>query len=72
MQTHELIRAQNQLGLKTSELARTLGVTAQTVSFWRCNRINVPGPVSLAIRLLMNMPAEQREQYIYRRGRENE
>ncbi len=70
MQPHELIRAQRVLRLQNTELAETLGVTPSTISFWRCGHVQIPGPASLAIRMLIDNDA--REQYLKRLRRDDE
>jgi len=48
----ELRTARTTLGLTQAKLAKQLGVHVLTVSGWELGRHKIPGPVTLAVKLL--------------------
>ena len=52
-----LARAQKNLGLKNAELCALLGVSEASLCNWKHDRIPVPGPVCIAIELLLKLNA---------------
>lgn len=52
-----LARAQKALGLKNAELCQLLGVSEASLCNWKHDRVPVPGPVCIAIELLLKLNA---------------
>jgi hypothetical protein len=53
---HGLKRILDRLGLKQTEFARLLGVSARTVSLWATGEVALPGPVKAYLRMLQAAP----------------
>lgn len=53
MTTAELTQAQADLRLTNRELCKLLDVTEASLCNWKAGRVPVPGPVALAVRLLL-------------------
>jgi hypothetical protein len=56
MTRDELKTAQSRLGLTNQQLADTLKVSLRAVEMWRQGARPIPGPVEVAINLILNQP----------------
>ncbi len=61
-----LKRILDRLGLKQTELARLLGVSARTVSLWATGEVALPGPAAAYLRLLQTAGPELRARELSR------
>lgn len=56
MTTDELKTAQSRLGLTNQALADALKVSLRAVEMWRQGARPIPGPVEVALNLMLNQP----------------
>lgn len=60
IQPDELHRALIRFGLRSSELAKLLGVTPRAIDYWLSGTRSIPGPVAAYLRLLGDISNESR------------
>jgi len=61
MTANEFKMAQDELGLRGSDVARILGVSRNSVSAWRCGGAKVPGPVVAWVRVMLRVRDLERQ-----------
>lgn len=55
-------RAQKTLGLKNLELCELLNISEATLCNWKNNRVPIPGPACIAVRLLLKLQNKTTQQ----------
>lgn len=68
MSPADLRSALNTLALPQSDFAQLVDVTPRAVSLWLCGERAIPGPLAAYLRLLLSLPAGQREAEFSRLG----